>query len=325
MKTPIHSRYARWCTSYLLPTLVAILMLPSPAQAINYYWDTVSGNSQIDAGSGSWNAVTSNTAWSIGATGTTNVYWSSGTDVSAVFAGTSAAANTYVISVGSGIRLQNITFNSTGYLLTASTATTINMGAALTGYITLGSGVTANIGDNITLISGTTGGSQPLTITGTGASCTLVVSASSASTAATLKAGANNNIVITNGATLVMGSNSLLLAGTSASGTGSIVVGNTSGTNADATLTLNGGLVNFNNLVLGNSGTTGISTVNLERGTLASLSSSGTLRFGPTSGTVASGTSIVNLDGGVLSIGSIAVGIAGSAYYYTISYQSLDF
>lgn len=313
MKAPIHSRPIHWFKNLILPSTAAAIWIATqtPAAAANYYWDPVVGNNQIDAGSGSWDTDAGNITWSATSTGVSNSAWANGTGIIAVFGPTSAPAGSYAVAVSSGIQAQSITFNCTGYLLTAASPTTINLGYGGTGSITVGTGVTANIGDGITIVSGT-GGSQPLTLTGTG---TINVSSSSEAAPVTLKSGLNNNVNIQGGVNVVIGANGSLQAGVNAvTGTGSMVVG-TSGT-SNATLTVDGGAVNnFGNFVLGNAAAAGVSTVNLESGTISTLGTSGTFRLGPTV-TTTSGTGILNLNGGTLRMGSIAVGAAGNASYY---------
>lgn len=320
MKTPLHSRCARWCTGVVLTTLTAVLLLPVPkaaAATTNIYWDPVSGNGQIDAGSGTWDTSTSNTVWATSTTPASNTYWTSGTSIQAVFGGASAAPGAYVIDVASAIQAQIVRFTSSGYVLKAAGTNTISLGYGVTttgpqlGGISLATGVTAAIGDGITVVSGT-GGSQPLTLWGAG---TLTISSSSASAPAVVKAGSNNNTNVGNGITVVVGTNGVLqsaLLSNGGSGNGSLVVGYDGN---DATLKVDGGTVNFANLVLGNSTAAGLTVMTVESGTVATALSTGIVRFGPSSGTTTTGTSILNLNGGLLSIGGFAVGTGGSAVY----------
>jgi len=291
------------------------------------YWDPVAGNGQLDAGSGNWNASGTNTVWTSTQDGlSTNTAWTSiltGTNGNvAVFGGPSAAPSTYNINVSSsGVYALGIRFISTGYVLTSASPTTINLGYAVptggSGSVTVATGVTANIGDGITIVSGTAGG-QGLSLSGTG---TLIINSSSASAPATLKAGINNNTNIAGGITVVVGTNGVLqsaLTTNGGTGNGSLVVGNDT---SNATLTVNGGTVNFGPvLTLGSAAATGLSIVNIESGTVAGAANNSAIRFGPTTAAT-TGTSILNLDGGTLSIGAINVGNAGSAASYKVNFN----
>jgi hypothetical protein len=321
MKAPIHPHRTRLYTRIILPALITALWIPAQSNAANVYWDPIAGNNLLDAGGGSWNANTSNTVWTSSTTSATNTYWTSGPGVTAVFGGAAADPSTYSINVAStGIQALSIRFISTGYVLTGAIPTTISLGyGGVSGSgLSVGTGVTANIGDGITIVSGTAG-SQPLTLTGTG---TINVSSSSASAPATLKAGINNNTSLSGGITVVVGNNGVLQSALTTNGgttNGSIVVGSDAG---NATLTVNGGTANFQNLVLGNTTATGISTVNIESGVVAGAANNSFIRFGQSSGSATtSGTSIINLDGGTLSIGSITVGATGGVAAYNVNFN----
>ncbi|XHR28360.1 MAG: beta strand repeat-containing protein [Chthoniobacteraceae bacterium] len=325
MKTPYHSTSSPRCARSLATALATVIWLPLQASAANLYWDTTTNNGQIDANSGTWDTTTSNTVWTSSSTGAVNTgtSWTSGTGVQAVFGGVSAAPGTYVITVSSaGIQAQTLRFFSSGYIFTALTSTTIGLGygaGANTGSgFNLDPGVTVNVGDNITVVSGT-GSSQALTFTGSG---TTIISASSPSATATVRAGKNNNTNIAGGATVVVGTNGVLQTGLTINGglsNGSLVIGNDA---SNATLTIDGGTVNFGNLVMGNGASTGVSTLNVESGTAVTLNSgSGVLRFGSTSTAATSGTSIVNLDGGTLSVCAITVGTSTSVAHYAINFN----
>lgn len=295
--------------------MAAVVMLPSPARAINYYWDLTPGNNQIDAGSGTWSITDTN--WTYGSTGTSNpnLVWPNSSSYDANFAGASAAPGTYVITVPTSLRMGNLYFYSSGYTLTSPSATTIVLaGGSLPGIISVAAGASANIGDGMTLVCGTaTGGGNAMNLKGSG---TLTISSSLASAPAVIKEGQNNNVNVTDGITVVVGTNGVLqsaLTTNGGTGDGAVVVGLTA---SNATLTVNGGTVNFKNLIVGNTTATGVSTVNIENGTVAGSVGSSIIGFGASGATNTSGTGILNLDGGLLGIGGISVRSSGASAYF---------
>ena len=315
MKTPIHPRSARWCSKLILPTLVAALWLPTQGDAAQLFWDPIAGNNQLDGGSGSWNADSSNILWTTSLAATSSTYWTSGSTTQAVFGGPSAADGSYVINVSSsGIQASGVRFISSGYILSATTSTTITAGYGGVSVLTVAPGVTATIGDNITVasIAGQAATLSNTTATVTG---TIIIQGSSPSAVATVKAQSNNNTVIADGINVVVGQNGVLqtaLTTNGGTGNGNMVLGSNA---SDATLTVNGGMVNFGTLVMANAAASGVATLTINSGNVSTAASNGALRFGGTSTASTAGTAIVNLNGGTLGLSGIYIGKAGSAQY----------
>lgn len=267
----------------ILVTTIATVLSGTLVHAANYTWDTVSGDgTAITPGSGTWDLSASNQTWNNAGT---NVSWTQTNATtalhSAIFGG---ADGNYTITLGAALAAQSLTFNNSGYILTASSPTTLTLGGSA---ISIAAGKTATIGSNVTLAR-----TGAYTITGGGR--LIVTGAMTASSGAT---------EIKDGSTLEVP------AGGSVTFNGSPVIGaNSAATiSQDGNLLVSGGTVTTNNantnFVIGNlnSGTTN-STVTLNAGsiTISSNSADG-IRFGsntPTGGTI-NGT--FNLDGGTLT------------------------
>jgi fibronectin-binding autotransporter adhesin len=141
-------------------SLAGFALAVSYSHAADLTWDTNSSTAGIQAGTGSWNTTAGNTVWSNAGN---NVIWSqtSTTDGSnaAIFAGTDGTLNQYVVTLGSQMAAESITFNNSGYQITGSTlalmpTTTTN------GAITVAGGKTATINSVIAYAN-----NQPATIT----------------------------------------------------------------------------------------------------------------------------------------------------------------
>lgn len=242
------------------------------ASAANLLW--LNGS----AGSGAWDTTSS--SWS-------NTTWSDGN--TAVFAGADGAEGNYVISVtgGSTFATTGITVNSTGYVLQAASAATLNLGTGTTSALTIATGKSATIGSNVTVTS--SDGAGNTAIKGGG---TLNIGGSGITNAAVTQSGLL--IKIDGGTTVNVNTGGTL----SASGTAAIVVGGSA--SQGGTLNVEGGAVSTtnNNLVLAN-GTGATGTVNVNSGTVTLGGTSSVVRFGTSGGT--SGTATLNLNGGTLA------------------------
>ncbi|MHA3774911.1 beta strand repeat-containing protein [Verrucomicrobiota bacterium sgz303538] len=269
--------------SKILVTTIATVLSGTLAHAANYTWDTVSGDgAAITPGSGIWDLSASNQTWNNAGT---NVSWTQTNATtalhSAIFGGSDG---NYTITLGAALAAQSLTFNNSGYTLTAPSPTTLTLGGSA---ISIAAGKSATIGSNVTL-------SRTGAYTITGGGRLIVTGAMTASTGAT---------EIKDGSTLEVPT------GGNVTFNGSPVIGanTTAAISQDGNLLVSGGTVTTNNantnFVIGNlnSGTTN-STVTLNAGsiTISSNSADG-IRFGsntPTGGTV-NGT--LNLDGGTLT------------------------
>ena len=138
--------------SFLRNTAIAasiVLCLGQPIDAGILTWDgsdTVTSGAQ--GGAGTWNVNSTANWWN----GTTDLAWPAlgGTDDDAVFGGTAGT-----VTLGSAITANDLTFNTTGYILSGAQTLTLN-GATPT--ITTASGVTATIGNGTaTVLAGSVG------------------------------------------------------------------------------------------------------------------------------------------------------------------------
>lgn len=145
------------------PAIVAVcIMVGSQAQGAPLYWDggisnitTGGGNGVSAGGSGTWSTTIQN--WDSGAS--THVVWSSGND--AVFGGTAGT-----VTVSGTVNATGITFNTSGYTVTAPTTTpisnTLNLAPTSGAFV-----FTTNGGTNT--IDGTVSSAAGTSITKTGA------------------------------------------------------------------------------------------------------------------------------------------------------------
>ncbi len=307
------SRSARLC----LALATAITALP-PVSAAVLTWDSAdaTNGSIIDPGSGTWNTLAGNLVWNNAGV---NETWTqtSGTSAlhSAVFGGTDG---TYEINVDAAIAASALTFNNSGYTLSATAARTLTL-TANPGNLTLAADKTATIGNNLTVISGNSGtillniaGAGTLNIGGTGArvrNTTNVLSLTSGPT-----------VNVNTGGTL--STESQLVLGTSTSTTHLIVNGGT----------VSAGSVGSNtssaqNIVLYNSTAAGGATLTVNSGSVTNLgvgrASNGEsgLRLGPTATTNNAVNSTVNLNGGTLTVARVYEGNAGGGLNSTFIFN----
>lgn len=143
------------------------LLMTGTAQAVALTWDTtIEADGIITAGSGTWSDGTGN--WNNGTT-SSGVNWNNTTPDTATFAG---GDGTYAITVGSAISIgagtdslvltdAGLNFANSGYTLSAASARTLTIGATTGGaFITVATGKTAIIGNNVALVKngGASGG-----------------------------------------------------------------------------------------------------------------------------------------------------------------------
>jgi autotransporter-associated beta strand protein len=251
------------------------LALATCAQAASLTWDANTGTTGAQDGSGTWNVGGPNNWW----TGSANANFAAN-DVPTFGAGTDG---TYAITVGGSFTSgQPITFNNSGYTLSAASARTIT----ISGPLTVASGKTATIGTNVTLSrpsggSWTLNGGGTLNINGSGATVT-----SAAGQTAAINAGTTVNVT----------SGSLV-------NNSSVVVGNDA--TGSPTLNVNGGSVSISgstvNLVMNNAAATASPTITISSGsiTFATAANTGGIRFGGNASGNTTGT--LNLNGGTVT------------------------
>jgi Passenger-associated-transport-repeat len=296
--------------------LAAFASLAPSVHAAALIWDTtIAADATITAGNGTWTNGAGN--WGNGTT-SVGINWNNATPDSATFAG---SAGTYVVTLGGAITSGSLTFNTSGYTLNAASAQTITS----SGNTILASGVTATIGSNATitkaandLITTTSGTGGTFNVgvfggTSTGAQYVTTLTGSTGARTTTINAGTVVNVnsggyfgqsTATVYNTLVNPNGTSIVVGNDANG-GSLVVKAggtvTNGNNqafilggaaaGSGTFTIDGGQVNAGTI------TTGLLGAAPVQATYAGL------RFG--SGTMTSGTRIVNLNGGNLTVGQI--------------------
>lgn len=186
-------------------SFVAVLTLgfsAIPALAASLFWDGVSSSVDADGGNGTWdNGVTSN--WDTAATGGSDSVWTNANNDTAVFGGT-----TGTVSLGTGIQVGGLQFDTAGYLVQMNTLTfgvsgnivtnadaILNSALAATSGLTItktGSGI-LTLGGNNTYAASTTISDGILK-----AGSTTAFSANSAfsvATSATLDLGGFNNTI----------------------------------------------------------------------------------------------------------------------------------
>ncbi|WP_427308493.1 autotransporter-associated beta strand repeat-containing protein [Cupriavidus sp. H39] len=134
--------------------LLLLSTLSSSAIGANLVWSPTGPNS---GGSGTWDTSLTNSAWY---NGTVSLPWNNATGDSAAFGGTAGT-----VTVSGTVNVQNIGFQTTGYVLTGGT---INFGTTPS-IITTDVGVTATIGSVLqgTTASVTKSGAGTLILTGT--------------------------------------------------------------------------------------------------------------------------------------------------------------
>ena len=180
---------------------LAIALTALPAQAGSLFWDGTTSTANADGGNGNWDTTLTN--WDTLATAGADSVWTNANNDTAVFGG---AAGT--VSLGAGIQVGGLQFDTAGYLVQSNTLTfgtsgnivtnadaTINSALATTGASVItktGSG-TLTLGGNNTYAGNTTVSNGTLK-----AGSTTGLSANSAfsiATGATLDLGGFNNTI----------------------------------------------------------------------------------------------------------------------------------
>ncbi|MCX6854552.1 MAG: autotransporter-associated beta strand repeat-containing protein [Verrucomicrobia bacterium] len=101
-----------------LSALVAIgtLLIQPSVQGANLFWDGTDTTANADGGNGTWNTTLTN--WDTLATAGTNSVWTNANNDTAIFSGTAAT-----VSLGTGIQVGGLQFDTSGYIVTANTLT----------------------------------------------------------------------------------------------------------------------------------------------------------------------------------------------------------
>ncbi len=322
------SRQGRLRRLASIPSLVLFLAGAQSAHAADFNWDPTSTLGTSGFGDGTWDTVTSN--WWNGSADST---FTSAITSKAIFGGTNG---NYAVTVTGPLTISDLSFNKSGYTLSAATTQAITAGAA-TSFTTIASGESATIGSEINrsrYVSATTQNGGVDVITGGG---TLHVGTSGgASTNAQFVNAAvgttgSRTMTVTAGTTVIVNSGGAYGASSAAAYSTTNVNGSTIGVGIDGvggTLVVKaGGTVQAGNnthVVVGlgtaASGTLTIDGGQVNGGTITTLSGGGTvtpanyggLRFG--SNNSLSGTRIVNLNGGNLNVGQVFIqGTTGTA------------
>ena len=150
---------------FLVAAISLLLTAPS-AFAAALTWDTTSGDgATITPGSGNWNTTAGNTVWN---NGSSNVIWSQTSATvatnAATFAGADSTLDEYVVTLSGTTNAQSVTFNNSGYKLTAGTLTLVPT-ATTNGAIIVAAGKTATINSAITYANSGGGGNHAAAIT----------------------------------------------------------------------------------------------------------------------------------------------------------------
>ena len=180
---------------------LAIALTVLPASAGSLFWDGTTSTADADGGNGTWNTALTN--WDTLATGGADSVWTNANNDTAVFGG---AVGT--VSLGTGIQVGGLQFDTAGYLVQTNTLTfgvsgnivtnaaaTINSTLAAASGLTItktGSGI-LTLGGNNTYAGNTTISNGTLkagSITGLSAN-----SAYSVAAGATLDLGGFNNTI----------------------------------------------------------------------------------------------------------------------------------
>lgn len=307
--------------------LVSAIAFTASVHAANLTWDTVTGDgATVSAGGGTWDTVGTNLTWNNAGV---NEAWSQTSTTASLHAAIFGGADgTYAVNVPGGIATRNLTFNASGYTLSAAATRTVTLNAsAVNGAVnlTLAAGKTATIGTNVA-VSGSSG--SPLTVAGAG---TLNITGTGARLVCT-----SNNMTLSSGPIVEVGTggtlstNSQLIVGSSTAtnllnvtgGTVSVGVTGTTSANQQNIVLFNATVAGAAQLTVSNGG----SVTNLATGRVSSTgnplgSGESGLRFGSTTTTTNAVSATVNLNGGSLTVARVYEGNAGSGLNSTINFN----
>ena len=311
-----------------ISSLVLLLAGAQSARAVDFYWDATLTAGTSGSGSGTWTTALPNSWWN----GVASSTFTSANTSKAIFGGTDG---TYAVTVAGPLTISDLTFNNSGYTLSAATAQAITAGAG-TSNTTIATAKSATIGSNITrsryvtsaaqtnstdVISG--GGTLNVGNSGGGSTNAQFVNAAVGSTGSrimTITAG--TTVSVNSGGSYGASSSAAYTLGNPAN-TGN-PNGSTLGIGVDALggtlIVKSGGTVTAgsNTHVVVGLGTTSTGTLTIDGGQVnggaITLTTGGIfptstlyggLRFGSNNSTT--GTRIANLNGGMLTVGQIFV------------------
>lgn len=296
-----------------LPLIAAALAFSAHTSAFGatYFWDSdanaaAGSPAASTAGSGTWNAT--NTNWNLNGSAGSDVAWITNSD--AVFAGSDG---TYAITVGSALTVGNLTFSNSGYTLSAASATKLSQFNTNTA-ITVASGKTATIGNNVTYESTFGGGILSLLGTATpgNSAGTLIIDnggrVNTTSATSIIYVGSNSNAGGSLRSTVVE-----VKSGGTLSSANSLVVNGSLNVTGGTVSTAGTGLIAIGNFADANMPSSAILTISS-----GSVSAATGVRFGAASGTNNTG-GILNLDGGTLTTPKLFSG--GSASSSTVNFN----
>jgi fibronectin-binding autotransporter adhesin len=296
----------------LLPTLL-LVGTASSTRAAEYVWDanktTTGAQDGGDIAGDIWGVAGQQGNWR---TTSDNQNWADAN--TATFGATSGG--TYAVTVGGTINTANgngtaggLNFKQSGYTLSAASAQVVNLGTT-SAYLTLAAGVTATIGDKVSVTKNNAAGSSLFLFGSNNAANvgTLRIGSGTPGGGAVLESLSNSNVNVSRGITL-----DVRTGGTFASAASSIILGST-GTNESGftnTLNVSGGTVNVggNYLVLGNfyntNATTSTADVTISAGEINLNATAGGLRFGTSNANITT-NGTVHLNGGVITAAQVS-------------------
>jgi len=299
MKTRSFLRPCTLVTKSFVVTGAGLLLTHSSYAAV-LHWDSdadaaIGTPAKTTAGSGTWNAA--NTNWNLAGTAVSDSAWVSGSD--AVFAGSDG---TYAITVASALNVSNLTFSNSGYTLSAASALNLTNTVA-NNTLTVASGATATIGNNVTLTNGFNNGLV-----------SLVGTAAPGGTAGTLIIDNGGKVSATAGSSIVYIGSTTNAAGTLKATTVQVNTGGAISSNASVvangllkveggTVTAVTGIIAIGNYADGTS-MPGSANLTINSGTVTVSTAANGVRFGSSGGSVNTGGTL-NLNGGTLTTNRI--------------------
>ncbi|MCX6972456.1 MAG: autotransporter-associated beta strand repeat-containing protein [Verrucomicrobia bacterium] len=290
-----------------LSALAALALTAMPARAGNLYWNGVGASPDAGGGNGTWNAALTN--WQNAPTGGSATAWVNANNDTAFFGNTAGT-----VSLGTGITVGGLQFDTAGYVVQSNTLT-----FGVSGNIVTNTDATINSALAATsLLTITKTGNGTLTLGGAnGYAGNTTVSSGTLKAGSTTALSANSTFSIATGATLDLGGfNNTIKSPTTNTGT----ITNSTG-NATLTLTnvFGGGTSQLftGSLALKWNGTQGYSSVltnasNTFSGGITIGGGTGNTRF-LVSGTIGSGTPGA-LTSGIWGTGALTLGVTAADY-----------
>jgi hypothetical protein len=296
----------------IFPTLL-LLGTASSTRAAEYIWDadqaTTGAQDGGDIAGDIWGVAGQQGNWR---TTSDNQNWADAN--TATFGATSGG--TYAVTVGGTINTANgngtaggLNFKQSGYTLSAASAQVVNLGTT-SAYLTLAAGVTATIGDKVSVTKNNAAGSSLFLFGSNNAANvgTLRIGSGTPGGGAVLESQSNSSVNVSRGITV-----DVKTGGAFTSAASSMVIGAT-GTNESGftnTLKVSGGTANVsgNFLILGNfytaAATSSTAEVTISSGEINLNTTSGGLRFGTNNANITT-NGTVHLNGGVITAAQVS-------------------